>query len=320
MIEKLTKDQENLLSVYRDRYIKIGLSTETIDREKCQKISDKIYKEILNKKSVPVFFAESPLQAWCMVLYLNNNDQVRDQFNAQVLAQVRDQVNDQAWNQVFDQVLNQVKSQVNDFVWPYIDGNFFSSFFSFYDYMDEILNIKLNKKYYIYKEILNFSLFYPLDKFCVICDRPKKIKMKNGKLHNENGASILYRDGFSVFSLNGVRVPEWVVKTKKEDIKIEQILNEKNAEIRKETIKKVGIEDFIRKIPENNLKILDIKNNYELLEIKEIFQTDRKYLKMLNPSTGNFHIEGVHPDCTDVNSSLAWRNGLEKWKEPIVLT
>ena len=33
------------------------------------------------------------------------------------------------------------------------------------------------------------------------------------------------------------------------------------------------------------------------------------YLKMVNPSLGTYHIEGVHPDCRTVAEALMWRNG-----------
>lgn len=56
-------------------------------------------------------------------------------------------------------------------------------------------------------------------------------------------------------------------------------------------------------------KKLDTVGNYELLSIElspEI--KDARYLKMLNPSIGIFHLEGVDPSCDTVEKSLNWRN------------
>ena len=48
------------------------------------------------------------------------------------------------------------------------------------------------------------------------------------------------------------------------------------------------------------------------------FLSQQKYLKMRNPSTGEYHIEGVHPNCQTVREALAWRNGTEV--EPSIIT
>jgi len=44
MIEKLTKKQEDKLSEYRDKWIKIGVSTERIDRDEGIKICNLVTK------------------------------------------------------------------------------------------------------------------------------------------------------------------------------------------------------------------------------------------------------------------------------------
>lgn len=42
---------------------------------------------------------------------------------------------------------------------------------------------------------------------------------------------------------------------------------------------------------------------------------------MKNPSLEEtWHFEGVHPNCKTVDEALAWRNGLDEFKEPEVLT
>jgi hypothetical protein len=35
---------------------------------------------------------------------------------------------------------------------------------------------------------------------------------------------------------------------------------------------------------------------------------DARYLKMVNPSIGTFHVEGVDPQCATVEQALNWRN------------
>jgi len=137
--------------------------------------------------------------------------------------------------------------------------------------------------------------------------------MVNKRLHNQSGPSIEYRDGFSVHSLNGVRVPSWVVRQKKEEFTKEQVLGEKNVEIRREIIRKIGIEE-VSKWGE----VLDKKWGYELLDLKLDGKTP--YLKMRNPSIDAWHLEGVPPDIETVKGALVWRNGTNRYVKPLVLT
>jgi hypothetical protein len=45
----------------------------------------------------------------------------------------------------------------------------------------------------------------------------------------------------------------------------------------------------------------------------------RPYLKMINPSLGVVHVEGVHPDCKTVEEAICFRNQLKEFSLPITL-
>ena len=79
----------------------------------------------------------------------------------------------------------------------------------------------------------------PHEDYCAIQDRPCKIAMVNERLHNEEGPSVMYRDGFSVWSLNGVRVNEQIVM-RPETQTLDQIHQEKNEEVRAIRIERYG--------------------------------------------------------------------------------
>ena len=57
-------------------------------------------------------------------------------------------------------------------------------------------------------------------------------------------------------------------------------------------------------------EILDTEGTYELIGINfaEEVYPERIYLKMINPSVNDIHIEAVHPDCKTVKEALMWRN------------
>jgi hypothetical protein len=102
--------------------------------------------------------------------------------------------------------------------------------------------------------------------------------------------------------------PEWVL-TPAERIDPDLALRETNADRRRELIRKVGIERMLSKLPH---KSLDKRGNYELLSIDlPNIASDVRYLKMLNPSVGCWHLEAINqrecPTAT-VEASLNWRN------------
>jgi hypothetical protein len=339
MIYELTKEQEQKLSIYRDKWLKIGLSTERINRQEATDNFNKFHKLVLGYKEKPVYvFMDSPLSVWLAVLYLYNLIYNKDnkQVGSQVWSQVESQVESQVWSHVGSQVESQVesqvgshvesqvesqvRSQVRNFVYPYIDGHFWSGYFSIYDYCNKELNIKFKnqKLWEMYLECSKLGLVYPFEYFVVISEKPTEIHFnKNKVLHNEKGMSVKYADGFGVYSLNGVMVSKEIVETKAEDLDSNLVLKETNVEVRREIIRKIGVERLIQKL---NCKSLDKWSDgiYELLEIPLSNNERRVYLKMRNPSIGIWHIEAVPPEIKTIKEALFFRNSTNE--HPTFLT
>jgi len=106
------------------------------------------------------------------------------------------------------------------------------------------------------------------------------------------------------YYLNDVNVPRWLHDMKAEEIPIRAFPRIDNAEVRREFVRKVGME---RLIEEFGGKLLDEEGDYELLA----FQwegDDMPYLKMKNPSIGVYHVEGVPPEIKTVKEAIEWRN------------
>ena len=65
-------------------------------------------------------------------------------------------------------------------------------------------------------------------------------------------------------------------------------------------------------LKEGEGRILDQRDDYELVRIRLTDEILGNYLKMKNPSIGTFHMEGVPPEIETVTEALSWRNhGLE---------
>jgi len=129
-IDKLTFGQESFLPEYKDRWLKIGLSTsnESLDVRGVKQIIDRVYKEGGLKAPDYIVSLDSPL-AGCVGAAMLDQVQVRvrtqvrnqvesqvvwDQVEAQIRAQVENQVEAQVEAQVRAQVRNQVEAQVRN--------------------------------------------------------------------------------------------------------------------------------------------------------------------------------------------------------------
>jgi hypothetical protein len=138
-------------------------------------------------------------------------------------------------------------------------------------------------------------------------------------LHADGKPALLFADGYCLWMLNGVRMPKKIVMTPAKELDCNLILKEKNAEVRREIIRKIGINRVIEKLKATSIdKSLD--GQYELMNFNCIDGRFRPYLKMLNPSNGMWHIEGVHPDCRTISQALSWRDGEDDYQKPEILT
>ena len=309
MINKLTKKQAGLLPVYREKWLRIGLNTEQVTFDEATNIRDCV-ERLLNGKYPLTILMDSPLSAWVVVCMLSK--QVGEQVEAQVWRQVRGQVG--------RHVRGQVGRQVWDFVWPYLDGHFDASFFAYYDYCGSVLGLPAYPSLWTdYIATTRVGLIYPLKNGIIImCNRPTVIKTQNGQLHCEDGPAIAYADGFFVFILNGVRVPRTLVMTPAEELNPEIILSEKNVEVRREMVRKIGIDRVVRGLGATVIDswAMTPSNVYELLSFKMPHSSViAKYLKMQNPSTGTYHVEGVAPEITTVKEALNWRINGNDWEQ-----
>jgi len=148
-----------------------------------------------------------------------------------------------------------------------------------------------------------------------------------GRLHRDGGPSVTYHkgngDGLGVnqclYHLNGVIVSKEIAESTHSDFKRELFYKEKNVEVKREIIRKFGIERIIkvvdekeeRKLKEGDAILLDeskCDNEYCLYRIRLTKETFGTYLKMKNPSIGVFHMECVPHDVMTIHDALSFRN------------
>ena len=161
----------------------------------------------------------------------------------------------------------------------------------------------------------NAGWWYPCKDICFISERHNICRIKDNKIHCDGGPAISYPDGWSIWALNGVRVSKELAEASAEKLDPKILLTEKNAEIRREIVRKIGIERIIQTL---GAKVLDKQAGYELLELDAGAGRRWTYLKMKNPSIGCYHLEGVPPKTKTVAEAMRFRNGTDD--KPLILT
>ena len=91
--------------------------------------------------------------------------------------------------------------------------------------------------------------WYPSRGVCFVSERPASIRTEVGpdgllRLHSEDGPSVEYRDGFSVYSINGVRVPGRVVMSP-DSFTVKELREIGNVEVRRIAIERFGVKRYL---------------------------------------------------------------------------
>ena len=106
-----------------------------------------------------------------------------------------------------------------------------------------------------YCDLASTGWIYFSDAFVIVCDRPAVLRTTQQRddrgvrylLHAPDGPAIVWRDGTALWYINGVRVPRNVVEAP-ETLTGKQAMCERNAEVRRIMIDRMGTERFLRDI------------------------------------------------------------------------
>ena len=186
-------------------------------------------------------------------------------------------------------------------------GQHDASWLGYYDYCKTACDLgdETHKLGGLWQIAQNAGWFLPCKRMCWVSERHCKLhRNAEGQLHNDQEMALAYPDGWGIYALNGVFMQPEHVLTKAEELDPGLILSEANVDIRRELLRKIGIERFLLRAKHQTL---DKVGNYELLSIDLLGIRAAKFLKMLNPSIGVWHVEGVHPSCQTVEHAINWR-------------
>jgi len=244
-IEQLTADQESRLAEFRDKWIAIGLSTEPADRPRAEAAIRIMYRSAGLAEPNKIVWCGSPLflegkfsQAVGDSVGDSVADSIRDFVQLSAWDSVRDSVSDSVWDSVWASVGASVGASVWDSVWPSVRasvgasasdsvwdsswdsgyGQHDANWLAFYDFFMEACGLRdeTARLLGLIEQAKSAGWYLPYANICYIAERPTVLRRNDrGQLHCVSGPAMAYPDGFSIYALNGVRVPEELAEEKK---------------------------------------------------------------------------------------------------------
>jgi hypothetical protein len=265
-IESLTKDQEKQLDVYRDKWIKIGLSCEPCNFEESKKYAIIAYEAAGLEPPKDFYHVKGPKE--CIELLQTLDKEVKSSREC-----------------------------------SFIYGSHDASWLAFYDYCHEVLGIDCSPVEGVSGVAKNCGWWVAYDDFVIFQDRHCVLKTNDVGLHCEDGPAVEYPDGFKVWAINGVRLTEQIIMHP-ETLTVQQIDSEQDLDKKSIMIERFGWHNYLSEINAECLDFRnnDIENTKEALYNTE--EHGRRLV--VTCPTGRMFTLGVPSDITSCHAAQQW--------------
>ena len=172
--------------------------------------------------------------------------------------------------------------------------------------------------------------WWPHREFLIVSERPKRIERElvnpdtskyTARLHSLTGPAVEF-EGWSVYAIHGVRVPEDVVMSP-QSITAKRIIEERNAEVRRVMLERRGHDGVIRELGLSPISRSSAGSLYRLDlpgdEPLAVVEVENSTLES-DGSRKRYWLR-VPPDMSDATAAVAWTFGLDpKQYQPVVET
>lgn len=162
------------------------------------------------------------------------------------------------------------------------------------------------------KELQDLFWCVFLKGLCVVSERPQHLALdEQHRVHDENGAAIIFRDGLSLYSWRGVSVPANAI-LRRNGLNVEQIQMERNSSTRRALIDIYGNTKFLidsgaKKVHEDDFGILyrqPLPGDEDLVMVKVVNSTPE-----LDGTYKDYFIR-VPPNIVTAHEAVAWTFGI----------
>ena len=179
-------------------------------------------------------------------------DSIRDSVWDSVWDSVGNSVRNSVWNSVGDRVLtsvgNSVWNSIGDSVRDSVYGQHEASWLAFYEFFREKCGLleQTHKLVGLWELAKSAGWAYPTKDICFVSERHTTLcRDERGRLHNMSGPAIQYPDGWEIYAVHGVRVPENIIN-KPLEITTSRIDEQRNTEIRRVMIDIYGQSRYLQ--------------------------------------------------------------------------
>ena len=341
-LTKLTPSQTKHLAASYEEWLSVGRCTEPADRPAMETAVRAMYAEI-GQPPPAVVWLDSPLAGVCGSWFLSNllktlrndanqlgdqlRDQLRDQLGGQLRGQLGDQLRgqlgDQLWDQLWGQLGGQLGDQLRDQLAQCWWAQHEAAWIAFYLWPET--NLAVNYKEQVSRRLAlwettarSSSWWWPMIGLVVLTERPSNVSVDGeGRLHDERGPALGYRDGWGVWSIHGVRVTPKIVEHP-ESLTVQEIRDEPNVEVRRVMLERFGADRFMA---ESNAELIGEDDWGKLWRIPDApDEPDGKPLvlvEMLNSTpepdgSVRTYYERAHPDVQTPLAALAWQANMSE--------
>jgi len=325
----LTKAQSARLSHLRCHWRhKVGCSTLPANRKVAEDGVRSAYDAACLKQPRSIIWVNSPGEAWQVI----KTRELGKAVWIHVLNDVRNQVVDQIVGRIGIKLFAEIQRQfscpllenIRDILNPEptdlrrSHGCHGADSFGALDFCQRVLGIEEVRLMRGIMEVAKAAgWWWPFSDACVITERPLRIEHNLEKLHCVTGPALEFRDGSTVYALDGRLVPEKLIRQPKSLI-IREILRMPTWGSRRLAIERYGMERFLT---DSKARIIH-SDDFGTLYRKK-FSNDREeaenwmaVVKVVNATPerdGSFrdYFLQVPPEIETAREAVAWTFGLE---------
>jgi hypothetical protein len=210
--------------------------------------------------------------------------------------------------------------------WYYrFGGRQWSAWQSYIAFFRDIIELQLSDEIWdrsrAFDDAQSAGWWWPCRDFVMVCDTPAELHVEqvgpsgwgSHRLHCEDGPAVVWADGWGVYSWHGTRVPRDLIEI---GWTVEQIMAERNTEIRRCAIERMGWNRFVAAAdfklvdecpdpsnPGQVLRLYDIPRKVLDLPVRALICTNAT-----TERDGHRHTFGltIPTDCSTALSAAAW--------------
>ena len=277
LITELSPAQIARMGEIRDEWLGVGLSTQPATREQAELAIKTMYRQA-NLPIPKLVWCGSPLsQGMTRAIILDKNPRYS--------------------------------------VGASVYGSHEAGWLSFYDYFNRVVNLKKEtaplEGLWMLARSAGWAL--PHQDICWISERHHILQRDDrGRLHATNGPAVAYPDGWAIYAIHGVRVPEWII-TSPAKLTAQAVIQESNTEIRRVMLERMGHEAFlaqaqakpIHEDKRGQLFQIPLNNDEPLMVVKVRNSTPEP------DGSVKDYVLRVPPTVKTASEAVAWSFGLE---------